>query len=546
MALPQVKPGTKYPANTLSNTLSLMSSTTKPGQVTATSTNATRSLMPTSTTNNAQAQAAQQVLNHFYGHSNDIRMAQQAGVQGVFHDITKYGDGSKYKDLLHAFKTGGNPIILGGAGVSDGLYKQLQGAGANITRISGADRFDVNNNLKSWIQKNNPSAMKTSDLKNYFGVTSDINMAKQKGIDGNFIDITNWDTLKLLEALVSKGGTVIGGAGATGGIDANEYARAIQEGANIMRIDGKDRYDVQENLVQHLRDLENKKYMDQANSSYEEAMGEMDWIKEMIKKPFEYNPENDAVYQTAKILAEKQAQGASKDAMETMNDRGILNSSMTANQLAQIEQGAQQGVISLIPELANQARGDRQAQIGNMTNLVDQLIGAANNNRDFAEERFGSDRDFNEDQRQFDTNMQHLKNQLAMEKEQFNKNYGLDKAKLDFDKLQADLDNSLKSRGLDLESARLNLSRSEFETEKEYKEHLKKLGISEQNGKIATNGYMSSILGKKSLADALDYIATHSETIANDGADVGAILDAVDAKWGAQSSDVLKDQLNFR
>jgi hypothetical protein len=90
----------------------------------------------------------------YYGNDVDINLAKQSGLQGRFVDISKYGEDSKYKDLLHAYKTGANPILLGGAGakggINDSLYNQLKGSGADIQRIGGKDRYEVQNNLRSY------------------------------------------------------------------------------------------------------------------------------------------------------------------------------------------------------------------------------------------------------------------------------------------------------------------------------------------------------------------------------------------------------------
>jgi hypothetical protein len=90
----------------------------------------------------------------YYGSKTDIELAKQSGLKGNFYDVSAYGDNSKYQDLLHAYQTGANPVILGGAGavggINDNLYKQLVGAGANIQRIGGADRYQVQDNFRNY------------------------------------------------------------------------------------------------------------------------------------------------------------------------------------------------------------------------------------------------------------------------------------------------------------------------------------------------------------------------------------------------------------
>lgn len=90
----------------------------------------------------------------YYGNATDIALAKQTGLSGNFIDVSSYGDGSKYQDLLHAYRTGANPIILGGAGatggINDSIYKQLTDNGASIQRIGGKDRYEVQNNFRNY------------------------------------------------------------------------------------------------------------------------------------------------------------------------------------------------------------------------------------------------------------------------------------------------------------------------------------------------------------------------------------------------------------
>lgn len=92
----------------------------------------------------------------FYGTTSDIELAKRSGYQGKFIDVSKYGDNSKYSDLLHAYKTGGNPVILGGAGatggINDSIYQRLIQGGANVQRIGGKDRYEVQSNFGNYMR----------------------------------------------------------------------------------------------------------------------------------------------------------------------------------------------------------------------------------------------------------------------------------------------------------------------------------------------------------------------------------------------------------
>lgn len=80
--------------------------------------------------------------------------------------------------------------------------------------------------------------------------------------------------------------------------------------------------------------------------------------------PFTYDPKSDPLYQTmlqnALNNAKVNAKSAQQQALESLNERGISNSSIAASQLAQIEQNALTGAqsqleSSLLPQLTNQA-----------------------------------------------------------------------------------------------------------------------------------------------------------------------------------------------
>lgn len=98
-------------------------------------------------------------------------------------------------------------------------------------------------------------------------------------------------------------------------------------------------------------------------------------------KPFAYDPNSDPLYQSAVGQAQRGAQSASNNAMVQLGSRGIGNSSITANNVAQIQQRAYGDVIDkVLPQLANQAyqqyndqaNRDYQAQRDNYLATQDQ------------------------------------------------------------------------------------------------------------------------------------------------------------------------------
>lgn len=121
----------------------------------------------------------------FYGGANDIALAKANGMQGNFIDISTYGQDSIVKDLQHAWSTGANPYVLGGAGatrgISDEILSRVNQNGVNIARIGGKDRYEVQENLKNFYNQQAQAPLDFSQLRTEQASIEDI--AKKYGID---------------------------------------------------------------------------------------------------------------------------------------------------------------------------------------------------------------------------------------------------------------------------------------------------------------------------------------------------------------------------
>lgn len=93
-------------------------------------------------------------------------------------------------------------------------------------------------------------------------------------------------------------------------------------------------------------------------------------IQELTGQPV--RPEDYPGYQGMQEASQQQAAKASQQAMETLNQRGILNSTVTRDQVSEIEQ---QAMIQLMPRLFELAYGMRQDQIGQLMNLLNTYSG---------------------------------------------------------------------------------------------------------------------------------------------------------------------------
>lgn len=102
----------------------------------------------------------------------------------------------------------------------------------------------------------------------------------------------------------------------------------------------------------------------------------------MMNQPTTYNPEVDPRYQAYKTLYEKQAKKASQNAMETTNERGILNSTITSDRLGQIEQDAQGNAMAAIPEFYAQDQISQQNKMKNVSELLGFVTDQAGNAED--------------------------------------------------------------------------------------------------------------------------------------------------------------------
>lgn len=120
-----------------------------------------------------------------------------------------------------------------------------------------------------------------------------------------------------------------------------------------------------------------------SNDYIEKASGLMTQLEKMMQTPVTFTPETDPTYIAAQKLADAGAKTATRNTLETMNDRGIVNSSITASQLGQIEQEAELKPLELIPQLQQQAYSQNQQQISNLGSLMQQYMSTGLNQQQF-------------------------------------------------------------------------------------------------------------------------------------------------------------------
>lgn len=115
------------------------------------------------------------------------------------------------------------------------------------------------------------------------------------------------------------------------------------------------------------------KPVDPSQQRYQQYQTQMDELMVQLQsymKPEAYNAANDPSYIAQKKLIDAQAKQRSQGAMETMNDRGILNSTITAGEIAAAEQDAGMQANVLAAQLEQQAYLRNQDNIRNVTGLI--------------------------------------------------------------------------------------------------------------------------------------------------------------------------------
>lgn len=105
-----------------------------------------------------------------------------------------------------------------------------------------------------------------------------------------------------------------------------------------------------------------------------EANKLMTQLQQIVNTPFQFDYKTDPTYIAAVEAAKKGAAQATDSTLATMADRGILNSSVTSNQLGQIEQEAKEAPLQLVPGLEQNAYSRHQQGVSNQASLIQTLL----------------------------------------------------------------------------------------------------------------------------------------------------------------------------
>lgn len=142
----------------------------------------------------------------------------------------------------------------------------------------------------------------------------------------------------------------------------------------------------------HLDKSKNKK--SKAQNYFDKANQLASQLEQNMSQGFNYNPSSDPNYQNALAQSTRNVEKASSRTMEQMNDRGILNSTVTSDRVGQQRQDAMQNVNSMIPQLSNQSYGRYQDNLANQNDLLQTMLGAGFNQQNFNRDTTLQDREY--------------------------------------------------------------------------------------------------------------------------------------------------------
>lgn len=131
---------------------------------------------------------------------------------------------------------------------------------------------------------------------------------------------------------------------------------------------------------------------------------------------------------------------------------------------------------------------------------------------------------------------------------------GLDRDKFDFDRevgrwemafrqRQQEIDRNLAQQGINIDRSQLELSRMNAQTEREYKQHLIDMGVTEEEARRRTNATIADVMAMNSADEVYEYLMKNANEIGRDGIDVRSVLDAVERRFPNEGFDSLLGEL---
>lgn len=126
--------------------------------------------------------------------------------------------------------------------------------------------------------------------------------------------------------------------------------------------------------------------------------------------------------------------------------------------------------------------------------------------------------------------------QIELERDRFGFEKTMGEWEMAFKDRQQEIDRDLAQQGLDVDRARVAISRLSAQTDAEYKNHLMELDIDEQTALRRTNATIADVINMGSADEVYEYLMKNAQNIHEDGVDVRSVLEAVNDKFGGSSS----------
>lgn len=307
--------------------------------------------------NNAQNQSQQNP--YIYGNPTDISIAQGLGMQG------QYVDTSKVNPNQINYQPGG--IALGGAQAQGGLGAGMASQN-DLTRLAGDNRAGTEQAIQQYMQQQGLSGQPqqytptTSDTqRNIYGNATDIALAQQSGLTGNYIDTSRIDPSQLQ---INPGSLILGGGQALGGV-SDQMLQGVE---GVTRLSGPDRQATEAAIQNYLQQLGPQSTHD---ASLDNIIRD---LMEQINTRQDFDPYSSPEYMAAQAQSDRQTQDAVRQAQESLGSAGFGRST-TLGERAQGIAGNQQEYMmtQILPQVIAQEEARRQQDINNQFGMAGQL-----------------------------------------------------------------------------------------------------------------------------------------------------------------------------
>ena len=194
------------------------------------------------------------------------------------------------------------------------------------------------------------------------------------------------------------------------------------------------------------------------------------------------------------------------------------------SELLRLKQENEKGGIKDIERKSNSTRAQQiRSQLSSMGINADTLFGAGIGAQQAAANASRMSTQ-TEAARQFNNELGLKREQLSFEQQSFDR-------KMNFEEQQALIEADLKSRGLDLDAARIEIDRFATQSDVQYKQQLADLEINAKTAEQNTNAAIGEALKATNISDAIAYVAESASTWSQQGVDITKVLNSLEIKF---------------